>query len=137
MVRHMEYRRPEVAAGRVRLATRLPERVIGELDMEIGRQRMDGNWLTRSDAVNQALSAFFAETTLGTVGTDVVEAALAGPRRSLSTHLDYELAVQINVEKDSELAVGVAWGVWEVVAVAVRYFLDNGGFTKRAPVSGE
>lgn len=118
--------------GRTRLATRYPERVIGELDMEIGRQRMNGAWWVRSDAVCLAMERFFTAHSLLTVDPSVVEAATSGPRRSMSIHIDDELGVRMRTEIVAAGEAGSMWVQWEVVAVSVRYFLDSGGFQPRA-----
>jgi integrase len=70
----------------IRLTTHLSERLVGELDVAIGYQRMSGNWLSRSDAINRALSAFFTEQSLSAVDSGLVASAVSGRRRSISMH---------------------------------------------------
>ena len=117
---------PLTSSGLIRSTTRLPERLVGELDVAVAHQRMEGNWLSRSEAINQIVGRFLGQQTLSTVGESTIDAAISGRRRSVSMHLDYDQLVQMRIEISDTRATGLHWAEWEVLAVAIRWFLDSG-----------
>lgn len=120
---------PLTPSGLIRSTTRLPERLVGELDIAVAHERMEGNWLSRSEAINQVLRRFLSQQTLSTLSDSTIDAAISGRRRSVSMHLDYDLLVQMRIAISDTRATGLHWAEWEVLAVAIRWFLDSGGFS--------
>ncbi len=51
---------PVTPSGLYRLTTRPPERLVGELDVAIAYERMEGNWLSRSAAITVASASYWA-----------------------------------------------------------------------------
>ena len=117
---------PMTPSGLIRSPTRLPERLVGELDVAVAHQRMEGNWLSRSDAINQVVGRFLDQQTLSTVAESTVDAAISGRRRSVSMHLDYDQLIQLRIAIADTRATGLHWAEWEFLAVAIRWFLDSG-----------
>ena len=117
-----------IAEGRTRITLTLPERLIGELDVEVAKQKIVGNWLRRNDAIDRALSEFLHDGGLAGVDRAAQHAALAGRRRHMTTHLDVELMATVKQQILEQRATGSRWSTWEVVALAVQQFLDAGAF---------
>lgn len=116
------------AEGRTRSTLTLPERIIGELDVEVAKQKIVGNWLRRNDAIDRALREFLHDGGLAGVDRTADHRDLAGGRRHLTTHLDLELIAAVKQQILQQRATGSWWSTWEVVALAVRQFLDAGAF---------
>ncbi len=117
-----------IADGKVRIAFTLPERLIGELDIEVARQKIAGNWIRRNVGFEAALRRFFDDGRLAVAARAHTRPCLVGKRRHMTTHLDYDLVGEMKRQIIEQDAVGVFWQPWQVVALAVDHFLRTGGF---------
>ena len=103
----------------------IPARLIAELDLAIASERVRDRWFNRSEVIARALRRFLDQGGISTLAGDPLEDLRADRRRQTQFHLPAALVVEYNAA-----AAGRAhghWEAWEVVAIAIRRFLDQGG----------
>lgn len=106
----------------------IPARLIGELDLVIAAERLRDRWFNRSEVTAQAIRRFLDQGGISTVGgSDPLEGLRRDRRRETQFHLPVELVVDYNAETARARAQGENWESWELVAIAIRRFLDQGG----------
>lgn len=121
-------KKERIAHGKVRIAFTMPERLIGELDVEVAKQKMAGNWIRRNAGLEIALRRFFDDGGLVGLGLVKSSSAFAGRRRHMTTHLDRDVVVEMKRQIVEQDAGRTFWSPWEVLAIAVQHFLKTGAF---------
>lgn len=115
----------------------IPVRLIGELDLAIAGERLRDRWFNRSEVTATAIRRFLDQGGLSAIrGSDPLMSLRSDRRRETQFHLPAALVVEYNAETIPGRARGEYWESWEVVAIAIRRFLDQGGMTlMNKPVS--
>jgi hypothetical protein len=102
--------------------------LIGELDLAIAAERLHDRWFNRSEVTAMAIRLFLNQGGLSAlVEEDPLEGLLDDRRRETQFHLPATLVVEYNAQTVPALAGRRSWESWELVAIAIRRFLDQGG----------
>lgn len=106
----------------------IPARLIGELDVAIAAERVRDRWFNRSEVTATAIRRFVDQGGLSAMrGSDPLVSLRGDRRRETQFHLPAALVVEYNAEIVRARAQREYWESWEVVAIAIRLFLDQGG----------
>lgn len=113
-----------IAEGKARISLSLPRQLVAELDVEVGRRRMKGEWLSRSEAIDLALASFFESGGLASLDPDAPVPVPPEDRRSTTCHLRHELVAELRRQIIETQVTGWYWAQWEVTSAAIRRFID-------------
>lgn len=105
----------------------MPARLLGELDLAIAAERVHDRWFNRSQATAVALRRFLDHGGIASLGdNDPLIEHRGERRRSTQFHLPVGLIIEYMSERNVHLSRNEYWHPWEVVATAIRLFLDQG-----------
>jgi len=106
----------------------MPARLIGELDLAIAAERVHDRWFNRSEVTATAIRGFLDQGGLSALrGQDPLEGLRSVRRRETQFHLPATLVVEYSTHAVHGQAGERSWEPWEVVAIAILRFLDQGG----------
>lgn len=118
-----------VAAGHRIVHHTMPARLIAELDLVIAAERLHDRWFNRSTVTAKAIRRFLNQGGLRSVQGDPLSSYRNDRRRHTQFHVPAALVVEYNTTPNPVLTDADRYQSWEVVALAIRRFLDQGAMS--------
>lgn len=118
-----------VATGHRIVHHTMPARLIAELDLAIAAERLHDRWFNRSAVTAMAIRRFLDQGGPESVRGDPLSSYRRDRRRHTQFHLPAPLVVEYNATLDPKRNQADRYEPWELVALAIRCFLDQGAMS--------